>query len=53
MHNIAIVGAGQSGLLLAIGLLNHGINVTLYNQEEPEQIINGRIRSSQAILTQP
>jgi|GEM_PF-126036 len=50
MKHIAIVGAGQSGLLLAIGLLKNGIQVSLYNQENPEQIINGRIRSSQAIF---
>jgi hypothetical protein len=50
MKHIAIVGAGQSGLLLAIGLLQHGIHVSLYSQETPEEIINGRIRSSQAIF---
>ena len=50
MKNIAIVGAGQSGLLLAIVLKKHGYNISLYNHETPESIINGNIRSSQAIF---
>lgn len=50
MANVAIVGAGQSGLLLAFGLLRDGHRVTLVSDRTSEQILNGRIPSGMGIF---
>ena len=50
MRDIGIIGAGQAGLVLAIGLLKKGFNVSLYSQENEEEFLNGKIRSSQGIF---
>jgi flavin reductase (DIM6/NTAB) family NADH-FMN oxidoreductase RutF len=50
MKRIAIVGAGQAGLQLALGLLNAGFEVTLYSERPPEQIHSGRVMSSQCMF---
>jgi len=47
MREIAIVGAGQSGLQLALGLLQNGYAVTVVSNRTPQQIRSGRVSSSQ------
>jgi flavin-dependent dehydrogenase len=47
MRRIAIVGGGQSGLQLALGLLRKGYEVTVVSNRSPEQIRRGRVTSSQ------
>lgn len=47
MRKIAIVGGGQSGLQLALGLLQQRYEVTLVSNRTPEQIRKGRVSSSQ------
>lgn len=49
-RKIAIVGAGQSGLQLGIGLVKKGYNVTMYSNRTPEEILNGRVTSSQCMF---
>jgi hypothetical protein len=50
-NNVAIIGAGQSGIQLAIHLLktNH-FNVSLFSEHSAEQIYQGRILSSQVMF---
>ncbi len=50
MRNIAIIGAGQAGLSLAFGLKKEGYGVTLFTNRTAEQIIKGRIMSSQGMF---
>jgi hypothetical protein len=47
MRRIAIVGGGQSGLQLALGLLERRYEVTVVSNRTPEQIRKGRVTSSQ------
>jgi styrene monooxygenase A-like protein/F420-dependent NADP oxidoreductase-like protein len=47
MRKIAIVGGGQSGLQLALGLLQQKYEVTVVSNRTPEQIRKGRVSSSQ------
>ncbi len=47
MRSIAIVGAGQSGLQLGLGLLQRGYKVTILSNRTPEQVRKGRVTSSQ------
>lgn len=47
MRRIAIVGGGQSGLQLALGLLQKNYEVTVVSNRAPEQIRKGRVTSSQ------
>jgi styrene monooxygenase A-like protein/F420-dependent NADP oxidoreductase-like protein len=47
MRKIAIVGGGQSGLQLALGLLSKKYEVTVVSNRTPEQIRKGRVSSSQ------
>jgi hypothetical protein len=47
MRKIAVVGGGQSGLQLALGLLQNKYEVTVVSNRTPEQIYNGRVTSSQ------
>jgi styrene monooxygenase A-like protein/F420-dependent NADP oxidoreductase-like protein len=47
MRKIAIVGGGQSGLQLALGLLQKKYEVTVVSNRTPEQIRKGRVSSSQ------
>lgn len=42
MRKIAIIGAGQAGLILGIGLVDAGYAVTLFSDRTPEAILNGR-----------
>jgi hypothetical protein len=47
---ILIVGAGQSGLQLAHGLLQHGYDVTLMSARTAGEIRAGRVTSTQAMF---
>ena len=47
MSKIAIIGGGQSGLQLALGLQKRGYDVTVISNRTPEQIRKGRVTSSQ------
>ena len=42
MRKIAIIGAGQAGLILGIGLVEAGYTVTLFSDRTPEAILRGR-----------
>ncbi|HJT00480.1 MAG TPA: styrene monooxygenase/indole monooxygenase family protein [Terriglobales bacterium] len=50
MKRIAIVGAGQSGLQLALGLLGAGYEVTLYSDRSTHEIHDGYVMSSQCMF---
>lgn len=50
MARIAIVGAGQSGLHLGVGLLGAGFDVTVFSNRSGEQIAGGRVMSSQCMF---
>ena len=47
---IAIIGAGESGLLLGLGLRNAGYDVTIVSNRSPEQIHLGKVTSSQVMF---
>jgi hypothetical protein len=47
MRTIAIIGGGQSGLQLALGLQQNNYDVTVVSNRTPEQVFNGRVSSSQ------
>jgi flavin reductase (DIM6/NTAB) family NADH-FMN oxidoreductase RutF/flavin-dependent dehydrogenase len=50
MKRIAIIGAGQSGLQLALGLLDAGYEVTLVSDRSAEEIRVGNVMSSQCMF---
>lgn len=50
MRTIGIVGAGQSGLQLAIGLRKAGYQVIVLSAQTPEEIRAGRVTSSQCMF---
>jgi hypothetical protein len=50
MRRIAIVGAGQAGLQLGLGLLARGYQVTLATNRSGEDIRNGKVMSSQCMF---
>lgn len=50
MKRIAIVGAGQSGLQLALGLQSNGYDVTLLSNRTADQIRSGKVTSSQIMF---
>src|SRR6266567_2746170 len=50
MKRIAIIGAGQSGLQLGIGLLDAGYEVTLYSDRSADDIQRGHVLSSQCMF---
>ena len=50
MKRIAIIGAGQSGLQLGLGLLKSGYEVTLYSERSGHEIGDGRVMSSQCMF---
>ncbi|GAB7528257.1 hypothetical protein PS3A_06650 [Pseudomonas sp. 3A(2025)] len=50
MRRIAIVGAGQAGLQLGLGLLAQGYHVTLATNRTAEEIRAGKVMSSQCMF---
>ncbi|MEU3775988.1 styrene monooxygenase/indole monooxygenase family protein [Streptomyces sp. NPDC032472] len=50
MRKILVVGAGQSGLQLAIGLQSKGYDVTLMSNRTADEIRTGRIMSTQVMF---
>lgn len=50
MKRIAIVGAGQSGLQLGLGLLAAGYEVTMFSNRTGEDIRQGKVMSSQCMF---
>ena len=49
-QRIAIVGAGQSGLQMALGLQAKGYRVTLMTNRTPDQVRAGKVMSSQCMF---
>jgi styrene monooxygenase A-like protein len=50
MRKILVVGAGQAGLQLAIGLVDNGYDVTVVSNRTPEDVFAGRVMSSQCMF---
>lgn len=50
MRRIAIVGGGQAGMPLALGLLAKGYEVTVATNRTPDDVRNGRVMSSQCMF---
>lgn len=50
MSRVAIVGAGQAGCQLALGLLAAGFDVTLVSERTPDEIRIGPVLSSQCMF---
>ncbi|AXI79432.1 styrene monooxygenase/indole monooxygenase family protein [Peterkaempfera bronchialis] len=50
MRKILIVGAGQSGLQLALGLQSHGYDVTVMTNRTADEIRGGRVMSTQCMF---
>src|ERR1051325_10746759 len=50
MRKVLVVGAGQSGLQLALGLVGNGYDVTVMSARTPEEIRAGRVMSTQCMF---
>ena len=50
MRKILIVGAGQSGLQLALGIQSQGYEVTLMSNRTADEIRSGRVMSTQCMF---
>lgn len=50
MRNVAIVGAGQSGLQLGLSLLETGYTVTIVTNRTADDIRHGKVMSSQCMF---
>jgi flavin reductase (DIM6/NTAB) family NADH-FMN oxidoreductase RutF len=50
MKRVAIIGAGQSGCQLGLGLLKAGLDVTMYSDRSADEISYGRVMSSQCMF---
>jgi len=50
MGKMLIVGAGQAGLQLALGLIEEGHEVTVVSNRTPQDIHDGRVMSSQCMF---
>ncbi|MDI5966748.1 styrene monooxygenase/indole monooxygenase family protein [Streptantibioticus silvisoli] len=50
MRKILVVGAGQSGLQLALGLLSHGYEVTLMTNRTADEVRDGKVMSTQCMF---
>jgi hypothetical protein len=53
LPSFLIVGAGQAGLQLGIGLLDDGHDVTVVTNRTPEDVRNGRLLSGQTMFGAP
>lgn len=49
MRNITIIGAGQAGLHVGIGLLDKGYAVTIISNRTKDEIATGKVLSSQSM----
>lgn len=52
MRHILIVGAGQAGLQLALGLQSNGYEVTVMSNRTADEIRSGRVMSTQCMFHQ-
>ncbi|MEU9080543.1 styrene monooxygenase/indole monooxygenase family protein [Kitasatospora sp. NPDC004745] len=50
MRRILIVGAGQAGLQLALGLQSHGYDVTVMTDRDADAVRGGRVLSTQCMF---
>lgn len=50
MRTVTIVGAGQAGLQLGIGLVRAGYRVTCVSNRTPDELRRGRVMSSQCMF---
>ena len=50
MKRIAIIGAGQAGLQLGLGLLAAGYEVTILSDRSADAIRHGKVLSSQCMF---
>ncbi len=50
MRKILVVGAGQSGLQLGLGLLSHGYEVTLMTNRTAQEVRGGKVMSTQCMF---
>lgn len=50
MRKIAVIGAGQAGLLLGIGLVDRGYQVTLVSDRTPEQVLASSIPAGSIVF---
>jgi 2-polyprenyl-6-methoxyphenol hydroxylase-like FAD-dependent oxidoreductase len=50
MRKILVVGAGQSGLQLALGLQSRGYEVTLMSNRTADEVRSGRVMSTQCMF---
>jgi flavin-dependent dehydrogenase len=50
MRHITIVGGGQAGLVLAVGLLDAGFKVRLAQNRSASEIANGKVLSTQCVF---
>jgi flavin reductase (DIM6/NTAB) family NADH-FMN oxidoreductase RutF len=50
VKRIAIIGAGQSGLQLGLGLLRRGYDVTLISERSADEVQHGHVLSSQCMF---
>lgn len=50
MRSIAVIGAGQAGLQLALGLAKQGYEVTIVSDRSAEEVRSGRIMSTQCMF---
>jgi glycine/D-amino acid oxidase-like deaminating enzyme len=50
MRRIVVVGAGPAGLLLALGLQQHGYAITIVAERDAETLRNGRVISNQCLF---
>ena len=50
MAKVTIIGGGQSGLQLGVGLVQGGYDVTIVTDRTPEEIHDGRVTSSQCMF---
>jgi 2-polyprenyl-6-methoxyphenol hydroxylase-like FAD-dependent oxidoreductase len=50
MRRIVIIGAGQAGLVLALGLRGHGYEVTVVADRDADAVRSGRLISNQCVF---